>query len=86
VLGMAQASLRWRDGLGVGLDTSAGAPKVTRLRRSGPAVALAHISEQLREQQGRERKIRGAGRWVTLRYGSGALERWQGHSGDSGRW
>jgi hypothetical protein len=74
-LGMAQAGSRWRSGLGCGLDTGAGALEGTRLRRSGPAAALAHIGEQLCEQQGRERKIRGAGRWVTLRDGSGALER-----------
>jgi hypothetical protein len=66
VLGMAQAGSRWHDGLGCGLETSTGAPEGTRLRWSGPAASLAHIGEQLSEQQGRERKIRGAGRWVTL--------------------
>jgi hypothetical protein len=61
-LGMAHAGSRWCDGLGCGLDTGAGAPKGTHLRRSGPAAALAHIGEQLHEQQGRETKIRGAER------------------------
>jgi hypothetical protein len=75
VLGMAQAGSRWRDGLGFGLNTGAGAPEGTRLRWSGTAAALARIGEQLREQQGRERKIRGTGRWVTLRDDSRALER-----------
>jgi hypothetical protein len=84
VLGIAQAGSRWRDGLGRGLYTGAGAPEGTRLRRSGPAAALAHIGEQLREQQGRERKNWGTRRWVTLRDGSGALERRREHSKDPG--
>jgi hypothetical protein len=85
VLGMAQVGSRWCGGLDCGLDTGAAAPEGTCLRWSGPMAALAHIGEQLREQQGRERKNRGAGRRVTLRDDSRALERRQEHNGDSGR-
>jgi hypothetical protein len=61
VLGMAQAGSRWRGGLGRGLDAGAEAPEGTGLRQSGMAAALANCGEQLLEQQGRERKIRGVG-------------------------
>jgi hypothetical protein len=75
VLERAQAGSRWHDGLGRGLDTGVEAPEGTGLQQSDTVAALAYFGEQLREQQGREREIRGVGRWVTLRDGSGALER-----------
>jgi hypothetical protein len=75
VLERSQASSRWHGRLGRGLDTDIEAPEGTGLRQSDPVAALAYFGEQLREQQGMEREIRGVGRCVTLRDGSGALER-----------
>jgi hypothetical protein len=69
VLERAQAGSGWHDGIGRGHDTGAVAPKGTGLQQSGPAAALAYFSERLREQQGKEREIRGHGE-------VGYLERW----------
>jgi hypothetical protein len=62
VLERAHAGSRWHGGLGRGLDTGAEAPEGTGLRQSDPAAALAYSGEQLCEQQGWEREIRGVGR------------------------
>jgi hypothetical protein len=62
VLERAQAGSRWHNRLGHGLDTGAEAPEGTSLRQSGPTMVLAYSGEQLCEQQGREREIRGVGR------------------------
>jgi hypothetical protein len=71
----AHAGLGWHGGLGRGHNTGVEALEGTGLWQSGPAAALAYFGERLREQQGKEREIRGMGRWVTLRDGSRALER-----------
>jgi hypothetical protein len=62
VLERAQAGSKWHDGFSRGLHTGVEAPEGTGLRQSGLAATLAYSSEQLREQQGREREIRGVGR------------------------
>jgi hypothetical protein len=60
-LGMAPAGSRRRGRLGRGLDAGAEVPNGTGLRQSGTTAALANCGEQLREQQGREKKIRSVG-------------------------
>jgi hypothetical protein len=55
------------------------------LRRSGPTAVHINSGEWLLTHRGREWEIRGMGSWVTLREGSGALERQQGHDEALGR-
>jgi hypothetical protein len=56
-----------------------------RLRWRGPTKPHINSDERLRMHRGREWEIRGMGSWVTLREGSGALERPEGHGEASGR-
>jgi hypothetical protein len=54
-LGRAQVGSGWH-------DIDAQAPEGNGSLQSGPTAVLAYSGERLREQQGREREIRGMGR------------------------
>jgi hypothetical protein len=68
-----------------GHDTSAEAPEGGGPWQDGLVVGQLNFGERLRTHNGRKGEIRGRGRLVTSREGSGTFERWQGCGEASGR-
>jgi hypothetical protein len=73
-LGRAQEGSGWHSGPGSGHGTDTGAPESGVLRRGGLAAAQTCFGEKLRGQQGSTQEIKGAGKLLTSRGNSGALE------------